>query len=230
MKQLIHSYNDWLCFSINHLNIAFFFLFLKEALKGFIRRISKGCIQAASSRNSKCSSAPQTCLLVFLKFCWGTTQFWTVNVRICIWPWDLSFKSASKHDLIFFWSWRLQLESPSVECAARCGLGLLTQPCTQLRFILFTPGIVWSTFQTVAASVTDPSCNCIKGISLLRKHHSWISPNVSWGSSMSLIKDGTFRLYLLCSKQKSLSFYNLHFTICHVFPPVLREGVFALWI
>lgn len=202
MKQLIHNYNDWMCFSINHLNIAFFFgwfLFLK-ALKGFIRRISKGCIQSASSRNSKCSSVPQTCLLVFLKFCWGTTQFWTVNVRICIWPWDPSFKSASNHDLSFFW--RLQLESPRGVCAARCGLGLLAQPCTQLRFILFTPGIVWSTFQTVAASVTDPSCNCIKGISLLRKHHSWISPNVNWDSSMSLINDGTFKLYLLCSKKK----------------------------
>lgn len=116
-----------------------------------------------------------------------------------------------------------------VECAARCGLGLLAQPCTQLRFILFTPGIVWSTFQTVAASVTDPSCNCVKGISTLRKHHSWISPSANWDSSMSLIKDGTFGLYLLCSKQKSLSFYNLHFTICHVFPPsASRRGVCTL--
>lgn len=106
-----------------------------------------------------------------------------------------------------------------VKCAARCGLGLLTQPCTQLRFILFTPGIVWSTFQTVAVSVTDPSCNCIKGISLLRKHHSWISPSVNWDSSMSLVKDGTFRLYLLCSKQKSLIFLQLTFHNMPCFPP-----------
>lgn len=119
-----------------------------------------------------------------------------------------------------------------VKCAAICGLGLLTQPCTQLRFILFTPGIVWSTFQTVTASVTDSSCNCIKGISILRKHHSLISPNINWDSSMSLMKDGTFRLYLLCSIQKSLSFYNLRFTICHVFSPnassMIRRCVCAL--
>lgn len=226
MKQLIHNYNDWMCFSINHLNIAFFFFFFKllKVLSGEFPRVvsnlppaeianavlflKRACSSSWNSAEAQPSSGPWMSGSVF------GLETWVSRVHlIMIW---ISFGGFSWNHL--------------VECAARCGLGLLTQPCTQLRFILFTPGIVWSTFQTVAASVTDPSCNCIKGISLLRKHHSWIFPNVNWDSSMSLIKDGTFRLYLLCSKQKSLSFYNLHFTICRVFPPVLLEGVFALWI
>lgn len=109
-----------------------------------------------------------------------------------------------------------------VKCAARCGLGLLTQPCTQLRFILLTPGIVWSTFRTVTASVTDSSCNCIKGISMLRKHHSLISPNINWDSSVSLMKDGTFRLYLLCSIQKCLYPSTIYVSqYAMFFPPML---------
>lgn len=56
MKQLAYSQTVMTgCAFLFHKSFKHSWFFSK-ALRGFIRRISKGCIQAASSRNSKCSS------------------------------------------------------------------------------------------------------------------------------------------------------------------------------